>query len=426
MCPPDGAGVSGLNILDRRIEAGVLGGRPSRSPGPSDEVRVKRDLEIIVKVTEVCNINCSYCYFFNGPDQSFRFHPKRIAANESRGLSDYVARAVADGLIKSVRFIIHGGEPLMMGKRAFADFCRSLDLGALPIPLNMSMQTNAMLLDNEWIRILADFNFDVGVSIDGPAAYHDQHRVDHRGRGTHARTVAGIELLKQAVADRTIRSLGALCVVDPSRDGRIIYRHIVHELGLRRLAFILPDGDWSTVDAETVEAIGGYLGVVLHEWLSDDDPGIQVRSFGSMLAFALSRDAAKDSRGDAVIIGVSSDGTVGPDDAFRTTMPDLFRPENAALNLRTSTLADFLSLYEEGHFRGLKAPLRPKCLRCQWVSHCRGGDAPHRYDHAHGVWRESVYCEALKRIYSQLHAWMLEHGVPRRQLDAAFPPMVQA
>jgi uncharacterized protein len=388
---------------------------------------VKPGLEIILKITEVCNINCSYCYFFNGADRSFELHPRHMGLPKARDVADFIRKAADKQEIQSARVILHGGEPLMLGKRKFVELCEALDISSYPVRAAIAMQTNATLLDDEWIEIFGRYGIDVGVSIDGPEDYHDEHRVDHRGRGTHAQTVAGVRLLMEAFRKGVIKSLGAICVADPGRDARRIYRHIVHELGFRFVSFLFPDGDWSTVEPGAAEAIGHFFGEAMDEWLADDDPGIHMRQFSSMLAFARSPvHRFGENREDIVIVGVSSDGTLAPDDSFRTTMPEVFRPENATLNVSTSSFSDFLRVYGDGPVPGLKASRPQACRSCRWFSHCGGGELGHRFSQADGAWRESVYCGALKRLYAQLEDYMLDNGVAPTQIEAAFPAPVAA
>lgn len=37
-----------------------------------------KTLEIVLKITERCNINCTYCYIFNKGDESYKSNPPLI------------------------------------------------------------------------------------------------------------------------------------------------------------------------------------------------------------------------------------------------------------------------------------------------------------------------------------------------------------
>jgi uncharacterized protein len=42
---------------------------------------MNKTIIIILKTVERCNLNCKYCYFFNGGDESYKKHPAFISKN---------------------------------------------------------------------------------------------------------------------------------------------------------------------------------------------------------------------------------------------------------------------------------------------------------------------------------------------------------
>jgi uncharacterized protein len=63
--------------------------------------------------------------------------------------------------------------------------------------VTQSIQTNAMLIDDEWCRLFKRHRVRVGISVDGPAALHDAHRRTRGGQGTHERVLRGIAKLRE-------------------------------------------------------------------------------------------------------------------------------------------------------------------------------------------------------------------------------------
>jgi hypothetical protein len=57
------------------------------------------------------------------------------------------------------------------------------------------IQTNGILIDQEWCRFLASEGFSVGLSLDGPAALHDSYRVNRGGKPSHAQAMRAYDLL---------------------------------------------------------------------------------------------------------------------------------------------------------------------------------------------------------------------------------------
>ena len=50
-------------------------GNYSHSNGYVDQMTKHKALTVILKLTERCNLNCAYCYYFNGNDHSFKSKP---------------------------------------------------------------------------------------------------------------------------------------------------------------------------------------------------------------------------------------------------------------------------------------------------------------------------------------------------------------
>ena len=47
----------------------------SQNPIPDHIDSPVQFVEVILKTAERCNLNCSYCYFFHGGDDSYKKHP---------------------------------------------------------------------------------------------------------------------------------------------------------------------------------------------------------------------------------------------------------------------------------------------------------------------------------------------------------------
>jgi uncharacterized protein len=59
------------------------------------------------------------------------------------------------------------------------------------------IQTNALLLDDEWCVLLKELGIEVRVSIDGPAFIHDKNRRTWANTDTFTKVLAGVESLKR-------------------------------------------------------------------------------------------------------------------------------------------------------------------------------------------------------------------------------------
>lgn len=76
-----------------------------------------KHLEVILKVSERCNINCTYCYVFNLGNEA-AINSKPIISNGIIcHLVEFFEQATIEYDIESIQVDFHGGEPLMMEKK---------------------------------------------------------------------------------------------------------------------------------------------------------------------------------------------------------------------------------------------------------------------------------------------------------------------
>lgn len=134
--------------------------------------------------TTVCNLNCSYCYL---PD-------RRLIRRMSPSVSHAVASSIAN-VPRPVRILWHGGEPLACGVEWMRGLLQPFGPGFASGRVTFGVQTNATLIDDDWCELFNTFRFDVGVSIDGPAA-HNAARRNWAGREAFPDVMRGIERLK--------------------------------------------------------------------------------------------------------------------------------------------------------------------------------------------------------------------------------------
>ncbi|MGS9121240.1 anaerobic sulfatase maturase, partial [Salmonella enterica subsp. enterica serovar Infantis] len=62
--------------------------------------------------------------------------------------------------------------------------------------INNSLQTNGVLINEEWAAFLAQHQFLIGISIDGPQVVHDKYRKTPSGRASFSLVVNAIRLLQ--------------------------------------------------------------------------------------------------------------------------------------------------------------------------------------------------------------------------------------
>lgn len=129
-----------------------------------------------------CNMACEYCFYRHNQGRESDGATQRRSDEGTGVMSDESLERFIGEYIQSqdnptVFFTWQGGEPTLAG----LDFYRKVvgfqqKHARKGVAVANALQTNGILLDDEWGRFLAEHQFAVGLSIDGPADIHDTYR----------------------------------------------------------------------------------------------------------------------------------------------------------------------------------------------------------------------------------------------------------
>ena len=190
-----------------------------------DFTKVKTQL-VVIQATPFCNINCSYCYLPK------RFSTKRM---DNRTLSRIFEVLFASSFLSDhITIVWHAGEPLVLPPAFYEEALRIVErFNVRGVDVRHCFQTNGTLINQVWCDFIKRHNVHVGVSLDGPRYMHDAYRVDRTGKGTFARTLHGLKLLRQNGIDSAIiMVLTRYALAYPDEIWQFFIEH-----GLTRLAF---------------------------------------------------------------------------------------------------------------------------------------------------------------------------------------------
>lgn len=379
-------------------------------------------LEIILKIAERCNINCNYCYYFNGGNSDFAEQPAYISAETVDQVSKFICNAIKTHQIQNVQIDLHGGEPLMLKKERFRAMVSKLrdEIGTLA-NLRIALQTNGILVDEEWIDIFSEFLISVSVSIDGNQAANDQYRVDHKGRGTYDGTVAGLRKLQAAWQARKIYEPGVICVTSAEFDGAQTYRHFVDDLGIRLIHFSPLDYSRDSVPENCEPGVRRFFAGALDEWLRDSNPEIEIRIFQTLLAKITQLSKATNGglhRYTALTIRANGDVS-GPDD-LRNALPKAFA---LGINAKTHNLWDYLSHPVIDKMTRDLAKMPDACTSCGFIRACEAGKgfsaATNRYSLVNGFNNRTLYCKSYMESLMTLCKYAMSRGVKWEKIEQA-------
>ena len=153
-------------------------------------------------VTEKCNLKCTYCYENNKSAVSMSDETVRDMISfisERYDVSDY----------NMINF--HGGEPMI----AFGRIIDIIDtLSGKGLVFHYSLTTNALLLDEEKLKMLSARDVYISVSIDGDKYAHDMCRKKKDGTGSYDEVISKLPLIKQYFPRFRIRMTIAAALSD--------------------------------------------------------------------------------------------------------------------------------------------------------------------------------------------------------------------
>lgn len=147
---------------------------------------------IILRMTNTCNLDCKYCYdkynhvSTNQENIDFESKIPNIINNIQK---------IWQNRDEKSELIFHGGEPLIINTTNY----RLLIDGLKKIYpyMRFSIQTNATLINQEYIDLFKDYGIHVGISLDGYDVNTNKYRVYKNGRNSFGDVIDKIRLLKK-------------------------------------------------------------------------------------------------------------------------------------------------------------------------------------------------------------------------------------
>lgn len=346
-------------------------------------------------VGPACNLECSYCYYL---DTATLFPTRDRFRMSDEILENYIHQYMTASPGPEVLFVWHGGEPTLAG----LDFYRRVvELQQKYLPggktFRNNLQTNGILLDNDWCSFLADNHFDVGLSIDGTQWVHDTFRKDHRGNGTY-------DIVAESI--RRLQSYGIqpdlLCTVTSilAKEPLSVYRALrdFHTGWIQFIPIVrrISDGEM-TPESVSGEAYGRFLCAVFNEWIHHDIDRLNVQLFAEMSVVWSGGSPSvcwmAPTCGRVMI--VEHDGGIYSCDHF-------VNRDHYTGNLASSLLNELIDSEVQRQFGENKKTLLPQqCRLCSWLEVCNGGCPKDRFavseDGEPGL---NYLCAGLRRFYS--------------------------
>jgi uncharacterized protein len=348
---------------------------------------------LIKPASAICNLDCAYCFYVDREADPYKSLPAR------RMTQDTLAHLVDTYLFYSYpnsAFAFQGGEPTLSG----IDFFESLvelqkRYGRNGQTVSNAMQTNGVLLNDRWCKLFKEYDWLIGVSIDGPEPVHDLYRLNKQGAGSWRRVMNGVECLKKHGVE-----FNALCVVSQANVAKAaeIYKFF-RSLDIDYLQYI-PLSEFDDLGQPspftiTPEQYGRFLCEMFDLWWPDRRKA-RIRYFDNIaeaLAGQKPSTCTMHETCDSYVV-VEYNGDVYPCDFF-------VAGEWRLGNINIDSWTEIARQQRRYRFAATKTIPRPECQVCEYQSICHGGCPKHRHDPRGKFGDLDYFCLAYRMIFAK-------------------------
>ena len=380
---------------------------------------------MVKPIGSACNLDCHYCYY---RDKS-EIYGNAMPRMSEELLEAYIRQYIQGASQQTITFCWHGGEPLMAGLPFFRKAMELQRKYAGGKVIENTLQTNGILVNDDWCAFFKDNNFLVGLSLDGPEDIHDAFRHDCGGAPTFARVMKALELMNRTGVDFNI-----LSTVNARSEGRgaEVYKFLrslnrymqflpvveyVRQRPGKRPLIVSPDEEDAVEAPWSVSAkgYGQFMCDVFDEWVKYDVGNWFVQLFDVTLANWCGVQPPLCAFGE-----VCGDGMVVEHNGDVYSCDHFVYPEYRLGNIMTGELADMYRSEDQQSFgRDKRDALPLECKRCNYYFLCHGECPKHRFGYAkNGEPYMNVLCEGYKMFFRHTDPYMrymkmlIEKGQP--------------
>lgn len=361
---------------------------PQRGAVPAFHVMAK-------PVGPICNLNCGYCFYL----EKKRLVPRGPSWVMSREVLEQFVRQTIEGhRAPVVQFAWQGGEPTLLGVEFFRRVIELQAKYANGKRIENAIQTNGTLLDDRFCEFLAENDFLVGLSLDGPRELHDSFRLDRKRRPTFDTVMRGLALLRKHQVNFNTLSVVSRANAEKPLE---VYRFL-KDAGSRFIQFIplvereapprlkakglelmgppLPgrnSRERLPVTRESVEPMqyGRFLIAVFDEWIRNDVDSVFVQQFDCALGqwAGLGSSICVFSERCGAALALEHDGDLFSCDHY-------VYPEYRLGSILERPLIEMVESARQRRFGAGKFETLPgHCRRCEVLFACNGGCPKHRF-----------------------------------------------
>lgn len=346
--------------------------------------------DFIVKVTSRCNIRCKYCYHFSSPRIEInKDMPKDVA-------SDLIKESINYNKIET-NFIWHGGEPLLMGKKYFEFLINEQKIHNIhkKLLIRNSIQTNGLLLNDDWINFFINNDFHIGISLDGYFENHIQNR--NITQEDFFKILSNINKLQEKNA-----KFGILCVVSQNLVGNekklidFFFENKIYNIGFLPKV-IANDANINKDESISPVEYGYFLCNFFDLWINSNNTKLVIREFDEYFRSKLGiyNKLCTNSNNCINYMTILPSGEVFLCDCFEQNSKNKVGHISEGLY----TLRKARSLHNLKKFSSF---VPQQCIQCEYHKICNGGCKYFRLLSDKEYSMPHFYCQSFYNLYKMI------------------------
>lgn len=363
-----------------------------------------------------CNASCKYCFYLEKKEFMINDEHKKVKIMDIELAKRFIEKRVVEEKSKDIFFTWQGGEPLLAGLDFYKNVVKyQKELGRVcGKNIHNAIQTNGMLITEQWAKFLKKNKFLVGISIDGDQELHNIYRRTPANHGTFKEVTRGIRFLEQyGVEYNTLTVVNNFNVKYPLE----VY-NFLKSIGSKFIQFIPVietvdiDKNYKPSWIDNKEFIAkptdfsvnpleyaNFMNTIFDEWIKKDISSVSIRMFDSLLSRFSGNEQTlcvfKENCGGNNV-ALESDGTLYQCDHF-VYPEDKFKIGNFQ-SLSLTEIQDKTALLSN-----IKKDISSRCKECKWLEICHGGCPKHRFVNINDSnERVSYFCEAYQNIFEHI------------------------
>jgi len=254
------------------------------------------------------------------------------------------------------------------------------------------------------VNFFIDYNFGVGVSIDGPGNIHNSNRCFRSGEGSYLSVMKGIKALRKR--DYNIHVIPVITDASVHKASELFDFFVSNRINHFAFTPCFPKRSMSAQSAGdfskymvNVRGFGKFMVDIFDLWMELNNSDISIRYLKEITKMLLGGESSlcifRKGHFCYRFITFDTNGNVYPCDSYMSK-------DFLLGNIKDSTLKELLSSPKYNMFKKNVVKTSNDCQACSIYEVCGGGCSFYRYFPKGDFSNKSHYCEAMKMIVNHI------------------------